>query len=152
MNHPTHYVYWLQSGIFTGATITGPIEHLAGNTPAGCGVICGVSDPESQRVDTETGEVITYQPPKPPDTALVLWSWDDGARRWVAAPTDAARAQAARDERDRCLAACDWVVSRATELGQPIPAAWQAYRSALRDVPTQAGFPLAVDWPVAPAG
>ena len=28
--------------------------------------------------------------------------------------------------------------------------AWKAYRQALRDVPEQEGFPLVIDWPVAP--
>ena len=56
-------------------------------------------------------------------------------------------ADAARSERDRLLAACDWTqVSDA-----PVDAAaWAAYRQALRDVPAQVGFPEAVEWPVAP--
>lgn len=28
--------------------------------------------------------------------------------------------------------------------------AWKAYRQALRDVPEQEGFPMVIEWPVAP--
>lgn len=56
-------------------------------------------------------------------------------------------ADAARAERDQLLAACDW-----TQVNDaPVDAAaWATYRQALRDVPAQAGFPEAVEWPVAP--
>ena len=56
-------------------------------------------------------------------------------------------ADAARAERDRLLAACDWTQVQ----DAPVDAsAWAAYRQALRDVPAQVGFPEAVEWPVAP--
>jgi hypothetical protein len=42
-----------------------------------------------------------------------------------------------RAERDRRLAATDWIVARAYERGEPIPEAWAAYRQALRDLPEQ---------------
>lgn len=59
----------------------------------------------------------------------------------------AARAQTLRAARDRRLAATDW-----TQLADaPVePALWAAYRQALRDLPQQPGFPLEVNWPVAP--
>ncbi|TFU17588.1 phage tail assembly chaperone [Thermus tengchongensis] len=40
-----------------------------------------------------------------------------------------------RAERDRRLAATDWVVARAYEQGVPVPPKWAAYRQALRDLP-----------------
>jgi len=56
-------------------------------------------------------------------------------------------ADAARAERDRLLAACDW-----TQVADaPVDAsAWAAYRQALRDVPQQSGFPENIVWPVSP--
>lgn len=60
-------------------------------------------------------------------------------------------AAAARAERDARLASCDWVVIRAAETAQAVPGPWTSYRAALRDVPLQAGFPGAIDWPAAPA-
>ena len=55
-------------------------------------------------------------------------------------------AVAARDKRNDLLAATDWTansdVTMTTEM--------TAYRQALRDVPTQAGWPTTVNWPTAP--
>jgi hypothetical protein len=53
-----------------------------------------------------------------------------------------------RSERDARLAACDWTQMPDAPLTTEAKAAWAAYRQALRDVPGQAGFPLAVEWPM----
>jgi hypothetical protein len=66
------------------------------------------------------------------------------------AQKDAEFAKAARDSRDKLLADCDWVVVKALESGQTVPAAWATYRQALRDLPQQIGFPVTIDWPVKP--
>lgn len=49
------------------------------------------------------------------------------------------------------LAECDWVVLRAKELGQPVPREWYDYRSKLRQVNNQEGFPDNVIWPDKPS-
>jgi hypothetical protein len=59
----------------------------------------------------------------------------------------AARARADRDAR---LTVCDWTQMPDAPLTTEAKAAWAAYRQLLRDVPEQAGFPLAVGWPVMP--
>ena len=41
-----------------------------------------------------------------------------------------------REERDRRLTACDWVVTKNAEYGQNISKEWRAYRQALRDLPS----------------
>ena len=97
------------------------------------------------------GQVVPYQPPAPPSTEWATYAWDAEAWAWVASPTEAAVAREVRAERDRRLAACDWVVARATERGEPVPPAWVAYREALRDVPEQPGFPTSVTWPAIPS-
>ena len=56
-------------------------------------------------------------------------------------------AKAAREKRDKLLAATDWVVLRAKELGQPVPLATFEYRGDLRQVPDQVGFPTTIIWP-----
>ena len=58
-----------------------------------------------------------------------------------------ALAKAAREKRDALLAATDWVVLRAKELGQPVPLATFEYRGDLRQVPDQVGFPTTIIWP-----
>lgn len=150
----TWHFYSLATGLLTGRTVAVDDEDTAllqANTPADCGAIVGVTDWMAQRVDIETGALVDYQPPAPADDAMRTWQWDAEARRWVAHPTQAAIAAEIRRDRDRRLAACDWVVLRATELGEPVPAAWLAYRAALRSVPDQPGFPASVEWPTAPA-
>jgi hypothetical protein len=56
-----------------------------------------------------------------------------------------------RAERDARLTACDWTQLPDSPLTAAVKAAWATYRQALRDVPEQAGFPSAVEWPVEPA-
>ena len=63
---------------------------------------------------------------------------------------DALRANEVRKKRDTLLAVTDWLVTRATETGEPVPAEWAAYRQALRDVPQQDGFPENIIWPEEP--
>ena len=43
-----------------------------------------------------------------------------------------------RVERNKRLAACDWIITMHKELGTNIPAAWKTYRQALRDLPASA--------------
>ncbi len=61
---------------------------------------------------------------------------------------DAERATSVRATRDTKLAESDWTQARDVILAND--ADWQAYRQALRDVPTQDGFPWTVTWPEQP--
>ena len=54
-----------------------------------------------------------------------------------------------RTERNKLLAECDWVVTKYTELGEPIPEEWAAYRQALRDITGQED-PDEIEWPSKP--
>jgi len=56
-----------------------------------------------------------------------------------------------RDARNSALTRCDWVITRAFEEGNPVPAAYLAYRQALRDLPSQPGFPYDYVWPQEPS-
>ncbi|WP_066733516.1 phage tail assembly chaperone [Cupriavidus sp. D384] len=67
-------------------------------------------------------------------------------------PTNEALATGARWKRDALLRRSDGVVIRALELGESVPAAWSAYRKALRDLPACAGWPSAINWPEPPIG
>jgi hypothetical protein len=70
-------------------------------------------------------------------------------RRVVQRPEEQV-AQTIRTMRDQKLRDTDWLVIRAAETGVPLSDAWSAYRQALRDVPSQAGFPYNVTWPTEP--
>lgn len=52
-----------------------------------------------------------------------------------------------RQERNQKLSASDWTVLPDTPLDA---AQWTTYRQALRDVPSQPGFPFEVQWPTPP--
>jgi hypothetical protein len=61
---------------------------------------------------------------------------------------DAEQATSVRATRDTKLAESDWTQARDVILAND--ADWQTYRQALRDVPTQEGFPWSVTWPEQP--
>ena len=79
-----------------------------------------------------------------------------------AAVVTAANAEVAtrnRAERDKRLASCDWVVTKALESGGSVPSDWVIYRTALRDITKHANWPNLAnpdmdgsggDWPEAP--
>jgi hypothetical protein len=52
-----------------------------------------------------------------------------------------------RAERNNKLTLCDWTQAIDAPIDQ---AAWATYRQALRDIPSQAGFPSEVTWPTEP--
>ena len=65
-----------------------------------------------------------------------------------------------RIERDKRLAACDWVCAKATDTGVAVTTAWKTYRQALRDLPASATPKLdsrfeldltSVTWPTEPS-
>ena len=55
-----------------------------------------------------------------------------------------------RSRRDNFLQETDWIVIKSYERGANIPAQWELYRQALRDITAQAGFPYSVEWPTKP--
>lgn len=128
----THF-YSLADGVFTGRKSWSPDASFPLSIPEGCGAYVG-DDVSGKRVDLATGDLVDYLPPMPTDGGGQIASV-------------AARVRADRDAR---LTACDWVVAHSAETAQPIPQEWRSYRTALRDMTTQAGFPLEVEWPTPP--
>lgn len=78
----------------------------------------------------------------------------DGVRRFqivkVPEPTDEEIAEQVRLDRDRRIAATDYLAMPDYPLGEEEKAAVMVYRQALRDVPSQEGFPRDVRWPDVP--
>jgi hypothetical protein len=71
--------------------------------------------------------------------------WDAMEAEYAAGANDRAAAEI-RTERDQKLKDTDWMgMSDVT-----MSADWATYRQALRDVPTQEGFPHTVTWPTEP--
>ena len=71
----------------------------------------------------------------------------DGYKRAVEAADEENAATAARKIRNRLLAECDWTQTTDAPANKQL---WATYRQALRDIPEQPSFPLAVVFPVAP--
>jgi|TARA_R110000851_G_scaffold290037_1_gene444187 hypothetical protein len=78
----------------------------------------------------------------------------------VVTASNAATATRNRAERDKRLASCDWVVTKALEGGGAVPSDWATYRTALRNITTHANWPnlnypnmdgSGGDWPVEPS-
>lgn len=78
----------------------------------------------------------------------------EGVRRFqivaVSEPTDEEVAEMVRSERDRKIAATDYLVMPDYPLSEEDRAIVTTYRQALRDVPTQECFPREVVWPEVP--
>ena len=55
-----------------------------------------------------------------------------------------------RQERNRRLAECDWVVIRATSTDTPVPDEWKTYMQTLRDLPSTTEDPTNPVWPTPP--
>lgn len=89
--------------------------------------------------------VVDAPPPAAPVPFVVPQVPQHAGAHVEAAPVDRVRFA-----RGQLLSQSDWAVTRAVERGEPVPAAWAAYRQALRDVTLQEGFPDAVVWPVMP--
>ena len=83
---------------------------------------------------------------------MVQFSADEETARdaeeqaWAAGANDRV-AVAVREERDVKLAATDWMANSDVTMSD----AWRTYRAALRDVPSQDGFPNSITWPVEPS-
>lgn len=81
--------------------------------------------------------------------------WWNDYEAWVvagntAAPAPDTRAADARAQRDALLSACDWTQATDSPLDATTKAAWATYRTALRNVPAQLGFPQTITWPTPP--
>lgn len=120
-------------------------------------------------VMAEYGMVPVIEQPAPtfdPMTHFAEWGpvpVNQGGQ-WVLLPTmrelspeqiaerDEAAAASVRVQRDRLLAESDWRVIKAYERGENIPAEWELYRQALRDITSHVNFPHLAqdDWPAKP--
>jgi hypothetical protein len=60
---------------------------------------------------------------------------------------DAEQAKSVRDDRNKRLTETDWTQVADAPVDKAV---WATYRQALRDVPSQAGFPWDIQWPTQP--
>ena len=70
--------------------------------------------------------------------------------RGLTADEIAPEAKAVRRDRDELLVESDWTQMPDSPLDDSTKASWATYRTALRDISTQEGFPTNITWPTAP--
>ena len=80
-----------------------------------------------------------------PFTAEEEAARDAEEAEWAAGADDR-KAEEVRQERDSLLSETDWMAGSDVTMSD----AWRTYRQALRDVPSQEGFPNTVVWPDKP--
>jgi hypothetical protein len=100
----------------------------------------------SPEVAAERGWVIC------PDGVDIGWTFNGVGEAIPPAPDTEATASLIRLTRNNLLVESDKEVllDRWSLMTTEQQTAWTAYRQALRDVPTQAGFPWSIDWPTQP--
>ena len=76
-----------------------------------------------------------------------VWDVTDASEEEIAQRT-AEKEASVRSERDYLLTNCDWTQLPDSPVDKQV---WADYRQALRDVPSQPGFPYSVVWPEEPA-
>lgn len=77
----TVHFYDTVTGVFTGDSFSfsgSRLDVLRANTPSGCRAYEGDVDFLSQRINPETGALISYQPPQPDHDH----EWNTETRRW----------------------------------------------------------------------
>lgn len=55
-----------------------------------------------------------------------------------------------RAKRNRLLSECDWTQLPDVTLDSVKRTQWNQYRQSLRDITSQPGFPLQINWPISP--
>ena len=103
--------------------------------------------------DADTGQETSAKSYPAADTVYEEIDTDEVVLRdhkWLTTDYDAAEWVELRGKRDELLAASDWVVVKAQEAGEDVPAAWVTYRTALRNLPAATSDPANPTWPTAP--
>ena len=78
-----------------------------------------------------------------------VWTLDWTVRD-LTADEIASEAKATRRDRDELLAESDWTQMPDSPLDDSTKASWATYRTELRDISGQEGFPTNITWPTAP--
>ena len=81
-----------------------------------------------------------------PFTAEEEAEWD-AMEAAYAAGADTRKSEEVRQERNQLLSETDWMAGSDITMSDE----WRTYRQALRDIPSQEGFPNTVTWPTKPS-
>jgi len=136
------YAIYNSQGKFISA---GSAEFVDENSlESGHGIYYGSVDIFTDYFDLDI-QAVVQKTPQPSSNH----EFDYATKTWVLNPAQAQ--QQVLSQRQRLLEETDWTdtVSAQIRLGSMYEV-WQAYRQALRDITSQAGYPTAVEWPTRP--
>ena len=85
------------------------------------------------------GEIVQFTADEETARDAEEQAWADAA--------DTRAAAVVREDRNEKLKETDWMASNDVTMSDE----WRTYRQALRDVPSQSGFPNTITWPVEPS-
>lgn len=106
-----------------------------------------VTDADRPSIDNRTQRLTRNEQATQVNGAWVYeWTVTDKTAEEIA-QYDADEAKEIRATRDEKLTKSDWTQVADAPVDK---AAWATYRQALRDIPSQAGFPNTIDWPTQP--
>jgi hypothetical protein len=112
--------------------------------PFGYGIYEATDKPEPDRYKN----VVEAPAVKDPETGVWHQAWtQEDMTTEERAEADAHQANLMRNLREFKLIACDWTQVADSPVDGSL---WLAYRQALRDVPSQPGFPWDITWPEEP--
>ena len=94
----------------------------------------------------ENNELVEL-PPKPFDYSQFNYE----TKEWFDPRTTASELEIVKYKRNALLSASDWIVTKAMDVGTPVPEDWRVYRQALRDITLQPDI-FNIIWPTAPQG
>jgi hypothetical protein len=120
-------IYKKNTGLVTGVLDAPTLEIARATAPEDCDLLVNVSGEPNVDVVID-GKLVKQNPP----------DWMIGSQ--------------AKAKRNRLLLESDWtdLLSAKERLGVELYNAWQNYRQALRDLPTQPGYPFNIVWPTPP--
>lgn len=145
-------IFCKNTGVITKTISCGNIDTLKLNIDEGNDYRAGSYDPDTHYW---SGTQFAEYPTRPgPWAAWDGTSWFDPRTpaeiEAEAATSIAAQWSALRDERERLLSACDWTQVPDAPLTETHRQAWQAYRTALRNMPNTTADPANPVWPTTP--
>jgi hypothetical protein len=122
------------------------------------GVFVGITPADVDPMDESNMLIpagcVEIEPPATTEGQLARWDGSAWAVEDIPTPEPEPEPEpvdpaiTARQERDYLLTSSDWTQVADAPVDQ---AAWAAYRSLLRDVPQQSGFPADITWPTKPS-
>ena len=113
------------------------------------GVVC-IQNTAVPDYDSRTQKVLEAQPTLVDGQWTQTWELQSLSADSIA-EIDENQAKDIRTERNQRLADCDWTVLTDSPLTTAKKTEWKTYRTALRDIPSDSGFPHSVTWPTEPS-